>query len=467
MRANRLRRGAVLLAAVSLAVAACEGPRSRENARLRVNASQNGSNGNNGTGSGGHGGGGNSNFASVDTSQCTGNPTEGINGNTITLGTSLPESGLYSAFTQILQGEKAYFAMRNAQGGISIAGKQYQIKIVDKDDAYEANRTSTNVQELVNSTKVFALFNVVGTTNNFAIRDFISQQCVPDLFAATGSPAWGDPHFPFVLGTDLVPYPLEVKAFVDYLKQHKPNATIAALYASDDFGGAYKATLHSLVGGSGLKIVKEAEYNPDNPDTKSQVTSLASSNADAFLLGATLLGCPNTLSNIRATTWRPLTYMSGTCAATTLMQLAGQAADGVLTSAPLLDPAAPTTETTPAYATYAQAVKQYGGGADPKSSIVEYGYTTAAILEVVLTKATKADRYAVMQSARNLTVSGAGLMLPGATFTTDANDWFLGETYQLAQFSFAKQYFVPVTPVIDDNGKTVSITPKSLIQVSG
>src|SRR4051794_28841774 len=113
MRANRLRRAGIALAVVSLVLAACEGPRSRENASLRANAQQGGGKGGKG-GTGGTGGsGGSSDVATIDTSQCTGNPTDGITGNTITLGTSLPESGLYSAFSQILQGEKAYFAMRN------------------------------------------------------------------------------------------------------------------------------------------------------------------------------------------------------------------------------------------------------------------------------------------------------------------------------------------------------------------
>src|SRR5262249_38691257 len=46
----------------------------------------------------------------IDTSQCpAGGDTTGVSGNTITIGTSLPESGLYAAFTAILKGERSYF----------------------------------------------------------------------------------------------------------------------------------------------------------------------------------------------------------------------------------------------------------------------------------------------------------------------------------------------------------------------
>jgi len=455
-RTPRARLAVAALAVVSITVAACEGPRSRENQSLRV-ATQT-------TPGTGTGAAGQPAKAIVDTSACTGNPTDGISGDTITLGTSLPESGLYSAFSQILQGEKSYFGMLNAAGGVEVAGKRYKIKIIDKDDAYEANKTLTNVQDLINSEKVFALFNVVGTSNNFAIRDLISQLCVPDLFAATGSPAWGNHKYPFVLGTELVPYPVEVKSFLDYLKAKHPGATIAALYASDDFGGAYKATLHALIKGTGLRIVKEASYNPDTPDTKSQVTGLASTKADAFLLGATLLGCPQTLSNVRASGWKPITYMSGTCAAKTLMDIAGPAGDGVITSAPLIDPAAPTTKAMAFYKQYAAAVAKYGTGAATDSSIVAYGWTTAALLVELLHRSPKLDRYSVMETARTLTdLEGLGFMPPGAKFNTSANDWYLGETYNLVQFSYAKKYFADISPLIDDDGKTAEISPSSLI----
>ena len=108
----------------------------------------------------------------IDTSTCpTQNDTAGVTGDTITIGTSLPQSGTYAAFSAILNGEQAYFDYINAKGGVEVAGKKYKIKLVAKDDAYEASKTVTNVQSLLNDDKVFALFNVVGTKNNLAIRD--------------------------------------------------------------------------------------------------------------------------------------------------------------------------------------------------------------------------------------------------------------------------------------------------------
>ena len=47
----------------------------------------------------------------------------------------------------------------------------------------------------------------------------MNQQCVPDLFAASGATQWGNHDYPWLIGSELVPYPLEVKTFVDYLKK--------------------------------------------------------------------------------------------------------------------------------------------------------------------------------------------------------------------------------------------------------
>ena len=57
---------------------------------------------------------------------------------------------------------------------------------------------------------------------------------------ASGAVQWGNTKYPWMLGSELVPYPLEMQMFVDYLKKNKPNAKIALLYANDDFGQSYK-----------------------------------------------------------------------------------------------------------------------------------------------------------------------------------------------------------------------------------
>ena len=400
----------------------------------------------------------------VDTSSCpAGTDTVGVTGDTITIGTSLPESGLYQAFTAILKGEKSYFQYLNAQGGVQVAGKNYKIKLIDKDDQYTASKTSINVQSLLNDDKVFALFNVVGTKNNLAIRNTVNTNCVPDLLIASGAVQWGNTKYPWMLGSELVPYPLEMRALVDYLLKKKPNATIALLKAADDFGQSYEESLRSMIKGTGITIKQTQSYDPEGADVKSQVTSLAATNADVFVIGAALLACPAALGAKENAGWHPITYLSGTCVSKLLLDAGGKGADKLLSVTPLLDPSDPTNDNSPAMQLYKAQVKKYSG-ADVEDGIVAYGWTTAATFAEILRRSPQLTRSAVMETAR--TLAGAhdvGLQLPGSSWSTSKTDWFLGEDFQLIQYNLAEKHFDPVGSLINFDGKTAALSPPSLL----
>ena len=401
----------------------------------------------------------------VDTSNCpAGNDTAGVSGDTITIGTSLPQSGTYAAFDAIRQGEQAYFDYVNAQGGVTVAGKKYKLKLVVKDDAYEAAKTVANVNSLVTDDKVFGLFNVVGTKNNLAVRDLVNTQCVPNMLIASGAVQWGNTKFPWMIGSELVPYPLEVQAFVNYLKDKNPTATIAVLKANDDFGQSYAETLNELVKGTQLKVVQTQGYDPETSDVKPQVTSLAATKADAFLLAGTLLACPNALNAMGDAGWKPIVYMSGTCVSKLLFSLAGKNAQGVLSVSPLLDPADPANASNAAVQLYKTQVKKYSAKADTEDGIVAYGWTTAALFAKTLELSPKLDRGSVMNAVHTLPgVKDVGLQIPDATWTTSADDWFIGETFQMISWDATAGHSDPVGPLIDDNGKTASLSPPTLL----
>ena len=460
-RRSRARNGAALALVVVLALvsAACGGNRST--AKPATTDAPAGS------------GGAQTTSTIIDTSACPPNTgTTGVEGNTINIGTSLPQSGIYAAFAAILKGEQAYFNYVNAQGGVPVAGKKYQIKLHAADDQYIASQTFNNVQTMLNANKTFALFNVVGTKNNLAIRQLVNADCVPDLFAASGATQWGNHAYPWLIGSELVPYPLEVKTFVDYLKKTKPTATIAVLKANDDFGQSYADTLDQLVKGTQLKVVKTEQYDSSGlPNVAPQVNSLAATHADAFLLAAALTACPAALNAAGDANWHPITYMSGTCVSKILFDAAGKNANNVLTVTPLLDPADPANASNAAMQLYKkQFAKDYPPTAtepnDPKEGISAYGWTTAALFVKTLEAAKALDRASVMESARKMVnFSDVGLQIPAAKWNTNADDWFIGETYQFVKYDANAHHTVPVGPLTDEDGQTAALTPGNLINL--
>ena len=403
----------------------------------------------------------------IDTSSCPPNTnTAGVSGGTITLASSFPQSGLTAPFSEISKGYKAYFQMVNAAGGVDVGGKKYQIQVKDKDDEYNASKTVQNINDLVGTdgTGAFAVFNVVGTANNIAIRDKLDSECVPQIFAATGAPAWGNPKFPWLIGSTLAPYSLEGHVFADYLKDKKPDATVAMLVQDDEFGQDYEQGFKQAIKGTKIKVVKVEKYAAGSSDVNAQVTSLAATKASAFFDGATLLACPNALQQQKAANWNAITYVSGTCISKTLMGIAGQNANGVISATNIQDPQNPMFAANADMKEYMANVKKYEPDADVQNGIVAYGWTQGALLVKTLQGLDTLGRAELMNALRSMDKVEGGLLIPGISVTTDGEkDAYMGETLQTVQYDAAKKYFNNIGAPIDYEGQTKDLTPANLI----
>lgn len=443
---------ALLLLVVALVAASCGG---------RSESTSGGSDG--GSGDGGDGG----SDGVVSAADCPDNGTAGIEGDTITLASSFPQSGLTAAFAQISKGYEAYFDKLNEEeGGVEVAGKKYKIEVVAGNDEYQPAKTVQNINEEVGTdgSKAFAVFNVVGTANNVAIRESLGSNCVPDIFAATGSPVWGNADYPWTIGSTLAPYTVEAKAFADYLKENQPDAKVAMLVQDDDFGKAYEEGFRSEIEGSDITVTEVKTYPAGTDEVTSQVTSLKASGADTFFNGATLLACPNALNAAKEQSWDATTFVSGTCISKTLMGIAGDAADGVFATTNIKDPLNPAFADDPAMDEYLATLEEYGADdVDPENGIVAYGYTQGALLVEILASLDTLDRVTLMNKMYDLKDVTGGLLLDGVEVNTSPEDRFLAEDVQMIQYNAADGYFENVGEVLDFEGTTTDITPEDLI----
>jgi branched-chain amino acid transport system substrate-binding protein len=451
MYRSRTARSLLLLVALMMVAASCS----------------NRSDDDNSSGDDGGGNGASESTGVVDTADCPDNGTDGIDGNTITLASSFPQSGLTAAFAQISKGYKAYFDKLNDEGGVEVAGESYQIEVVDKDDEYTAAKTVQNINELAGAdgANAFAVFNVVGTANNVALRENLGANCVPNVFAGTGSPVWGNPEYPWTIGSTLAPYTIEATAFANFLKEERPEAKVAMLVQNDDFGAAYEEGFKSAIEGSDITVVEVKKYEAGTNEVKSQVTSLAASGADTFFNGATLLACPGGLEAAKEANWDALTFVSGTCISKTLMGIAGENADGAYAVTNVKDPMNPAFADDEAMAEYLATLDEYGeADVDPENGIVAYGYTQAAILVKILEGLDELTRPALMNAMYEIDDLSAGLLIDGATVNTSEDDRFLVENVQLIQYDAGNAYFTNVGDVLDFEGQTAELTPPDLIE---
>ena len=392
---------------------------------------------------------------------CTTDFTQGVTDDSIKIGSSFPQSGTFAAFAEISTGYQAYFDYVNEELG-GVDGRQIEFTALD--DGYEPGRTATNVQRLVNEDGVFALFNVIGTANNLAIWDSLDEDCVPNLYAGTGSPLWGDPAHPWTIGS-FPSYSLEAVMYANHLEENQPDAKVALLTQNDDFGRAYVDTFKAAIEGTDIEVVAEETYEISNTDTSSQITSLADSGADAVVLGTTALACPTTLNAIDGTNWDPTIYISGTCTSPTLVGLAEPgAADGIISVTAFMDPRDPQWADDEAMALFQEKGRQYGGpDIDLDNTIVAYGWTMGALLVDTLTNASELTRPAVMEQSYNLEDLVTGLSLPTSPFNTSIDDKFPEEVLQLMQYNEELGYYEFLGEPQDFEGQTAEVTPSDLL----
>src|SRR5258708_34093713 len=156
----------------------------------------------------------------------------GTSATEIKVGETIAYSGPASAYGQLGKVEAAYFKWLNAKGGIN--GRK--ITFISLDDGYAPPKAVENARKLVESDQVALIFNVLGTPLNMAIRPYMNQKKVPQLFIAAGATTFNDPaHFPWTMGWQ-PNLQLEAGFYAKDLLARKPDAKVAVLYQNDDFG---------------------------------------------------------------------------------------------------------------------------------------------------------------------------------------------------------------------------------------
>jgi len=357
----------------------------------------------------------------------------GITKDSIKLGGSYPFSGPASAYRSIEQGAQAYFASVNADGGVN--GRK--IEFVTLDDAYEPPRAVQNARRLVQEEKVFALFNTLGTANNAATWDYLNKQKVPQVYVATGASLWGADVGAHPYTTGWQPdYVTESKVYADYLGKEKPQAKVAVLYQNDAFGEDVLNGFKKAIEGTDIKVVAEESYEVTDPTVSSQMSKLASSDADTFLdvttpkFGAQAIVAADKLG------WKVLHIINNVSASKLLvLEPAGlDKSQGLISTAYFKDPASPEWADDPAMKEFKDGLKKFESRANPEDPNCVYGWSAAATMVEALKGMKKPTRDALMDSVRNMDTE-IPTLLPGIKVTmSGSEDAYPIEAMQIQRF---------------------------------
>lgn len=222
--------------------------------------------------------------------------TPGVTSTSITIGASVPLSGIASSYAPVSAAANAVFKWINSRGGIN--GRKityirlddcYDLAAVDASCTAGASVTTLSVNKiLVAQDHVFATVGSLGTQAEESVQNYLKSTGVPQLFIASGSIAWDQPtKYPDTFGYQ-PSYVMEGKIFARYIKTNYPGQVVGFIGQGDDFGA--DGYLGLVDGGITIPSAFHLTYDPGDAitgstsDLQADVATLAAAKVPVVVL---------------------------------------------------------------------------------------------------------------------------------------------------------------------------------------
>jgi branched-chain amino acid transport system substrate-binding protein len=355
----------------------------------------------------------------------------------IKIGNIMPYSGPASAYAAIGKAEEAYFNKINAEGGIH--GRK--IKFISYDDGYSPPKTVEQARKLVESDGVLLIFGSLGTSTNGAIRKYMNEKKVPQLFVASGASKWNDPRqYPWTMGWQ-PSYASEAHIYAKYIMKEKPDGKIGVLYQNDDFGKDYLKGLKDGLGPKASMIVLEEGYDTSEPAIDEHVVKLKAAGADILISITTPKFAAQAIKKAAEINWHPVHIISNVSASVGgVLEPAGlEISQGILSASYTKDGSDPQWNADDGMKKFYNFLAQYAPTANKLDAGVVFGYAAAQTMVKVLQMCgDDLTRENVMKQAANLKDFEPDTLLPGIKINTAPDNFAPIEQLQMMRFKGKK-----------------------------
>jgi branched-chain amino acid transport system substrate-binding protein len=362
----------------------------------------------------------------------------GVSATEIVIGGTAPLSGPESAYSVVAQGADAYFKYVNANGGVH--GRT--IRYVYYDDAYDPAQTVQQTRRLVEQDKVFAIFNTVGTEQTLAIRPYLNQLGVPQLFVGSGATviAREASRYPWTIAY-LPSFLAEGKLYGRQIGKARTKARVAVLHEDSPFGNELLAGLRAGLGGKGQVVAAKA-YAVTDADVSSQIAALRATKADTLMLFALPKQVIQSFLAADKLGWRPQVYVAAVSTDPFVMTVArlntaNRTTEGATSIAFLKDATnRKRWGRDPGVRLYFEIMRRYNPSGDPNAVANMYGMAVADTLVGALRQAGRSlTRERLVDAATHLNEKANPFVLPGIVIRTGENDRFPIEQAQLYRYT--------------------------------
>ncbi|HZQ00877.1 MAG TPA: ABC transporter substrate-binding protein [Reyranella sp.] len=358
---------------------------------------------------------------------------DGVTDSEIKIGNTNPYSGPASAYAAIAKTIDAYFKSVNEAGGIN--GRK--VKFISLDDGYVPSKTVELVRQMVESDKIFALFNSLGTPCNTAIHKYMNTRKVPQLYVATGASKWGDPkNFPWTMGFQ-PDYHTEAAIYAKHALANVKEPKIGVLIQNDDFGRDYLGGLKEGLGKDVDKIVKVVTFEATDPTVDSQVIQLKDSGANIFMNYAGPKAGAQAIRKAVDIDWKPVQYLTNvSVSVAAVMKPAGfENCQGIITASYLMDATDKQWDNNEEMKTWRAWMDKHMPQANKADANHIYGYAVSFLMTETLKRCgDNLTRANLMKQAASFRKFRVPLLLPGITVSTSPTDFYPIQAVQLQRF---------------------------------
>jgi len=341
----------------------------------------------------------------------------------IKIGNVMPYTGAFSEYGATGHAESAYFRMINDQGGVN--GRK--INFISVDSGSDTGKAVALTHQLVELDQVLLTVGIWGTPANMAIRPYMNEKKVPQLFVAATDSAFDDPsHFPWTMGFQASKR-TEGLAYAKYVLQNRPAARIAILCSHDPSGQEWLLGIRDGLGEkASAMIVKEVSFEYSDPAAfDEQIVALKNSGADVFMNLAVERLATRAIRKANEIDWHPLQFIpNASLSIAAFLEPAGlEKAAGIITNARSKGWLKPQSKQDPAVRAFLEWMRKYNADASIRDANNVYGYEVAQTLVEVLKKCDDdLTRANVMKEAASLDLE-LGMLRPGIRITTSPTDY--------------------------------------------
>lgn len=211
----------------------------------------------------------------------------------------------------------------NSKGGIN----GQQVEVIVYDDESDVNKCVMAAKKLLDQDRVSVVIGPSISGNTLAIAKFFSSAQVP-LISCAAAEKIVRPVDPWIFNTPQLDRHAVTKILLD--AQSRKYSKLAILTVSDGYGQAGRGVLKELIPAQGFALVADESFGPKDTDMTAQLTKIKGTSPDAIICWGTNPGPAVVARNRTQLGLTTPLYMSHGVASNKFIELAGEAAEGLI-----------------------------------------------------------------------------------------------------------------------------------------